>query len=324
MKPKVVLYHRLAESLVAELETHFDLKVFPGVDDENREAFLEAIQDADGLIGMGLPVSSDKLSSAKNLKVITTISAGYDAFDVDALTRQKIVLMNLFDPLTETTADLAFALLMATARRLVELDKRVRKGEWGQPFGGTWFGLDVHGKTLGIVGLGRIGSAIARRGALGCNMKVLYTARSPKTQAEEMFGAKRCELDELLRESDYVCVAVPLSAETTHLIGARELTLMKPTGILVNIARGAVIDEAALIHALQTGIIHAAGLDVFEEEPLPISSPLIDLENVVLAPHIGSATAETRHNMAAYAVETLVGYLIHGKSRNVVNPLALA
>jgi len=323
MKPKIVLYHPVPQSLRDELNSHFEVTAFDKVTAENRDEFIAAALEADGLIGMGLPVPTAELRGSNSLRVIATVSAGYDAFDVAELTANKIVLMNLFDPLTETTADLAFALLMATARRIPELDHKVRLGQWNKSVGSSWFGLDIHGKTLGIVGMGRIGSAIAQRAALGCGMSVLYTARSPKPEAEARFGARRRDLDALLKESDFVCIVVPLTAETTKLIGARELALMKPSAILVNIARGAVVDEAALVSALQDGTIHAAGLDVFEQEPLPDTSALMRLENVVLAPHIGSATAQTRDAMAAYAAETLIGYLCRGESRNVVNPAAL-
>jgi len=323
MKPKVVLYHPVPQSLLDDLNSHFEVTSLGRVTDANRAEFLAAVHDADGLIGMGLPVKTAELRGAKRLKVIATITAGYDAFDVAELTANKVVLMNLFDPLTETTADLAFALLMSTARRIAELDRKVRNGEWAKSAPGALFGLDIHGKTLGIVGMGRIGGAIARRGSLGCGMSILYTARSPKPEAEECYDARKCELDELLREADFVCIAVPLNAETTKLIGARELGLMKPTAILVNIARGAVVDEAALVTALQNRTIYGAGLDVFETEPLPTDSPLCALDNVVLAPHIGSATEETRDAMAAYAAQSLIGYLCRGESRNVVNPAAL-
>lgn len=324
MKPKAVLYHPVASHVLAALDANFELTALGKVTDANREAFLAAAKEAHGLIGMGLPVKTQELRGCKNLKAIATISTGYDAFDIAELTAQRVVLMNLYDPLTETTADLAFALLMASARRVVELDRKVRRGEWLKSVETPWFGLDVHGKTLGIVGMGRIGGAIARRGALGCGMSILYTSRSPKPDAEKAYGARRCELDELLSESDFVCLVVPLSAETRHLIGDRELKLMKPTSILVNIARGPVVDEAALAAALADGAIYGAGLDVYEIEPLPGSSPLVGLDNVVLAPHVGSATAETRDAMAAYAAQSLIGYLCRGAARNVLNPEVLA
>ena len=323
MKPKVVLYHPVPQDVLDLLAEYFEVAHFPKVDSGNRDQFLTASQEAIGLIGMGLPVDTKELRSSRNLRAIATISAGYDSFDLAELTTQKVLLMNLFDPLTETTADLAFVLLMATARRIVELDGWMRQGNWAKAVTKEQFGLDIHGKTMGVVGLGRIGAAIARRGALGCGMKVLYTARTPKPGAENLLGASRCELDELLAKSDFVVVAVPLSSETKGLIGKRELSLMKKSAILVNIARGAVLDEAALIQALQDGTIHGAGLDVFETEPLPTESPLIKMQNVVLAPHIGSATEETRDAMSRYAAESLIDYLIHGRVRNPVNPSIL-
>ena len=324
MKLKVVLYHPVPQDVIDLLSHHFELTAFEKVDRSNREDFIAAARNADGLIGMGLPVRTNQLEGASRLKTIVTISAGYDSFDVEYLTEKKILLMNLFDPLTETTADLAFALLMATARRIPELDSKVRLGEWSHAVTSEWFGSDIFGKTLGIVGMGRIGAAIARRGALGCGMSILYTARTQKSDAEQKFGAVRCELDRLLIESDYVCLAIPLSEETTHLIGTRELAMMKRSAILVNIARGPVVDELALIEALQTGVIQAAGLDVFEKEPLPVTSPLLTMSNVVLVPHIGSATQETRDSMSRYAAQSIVNFLIHGKPRNAINPEVLS
>ncbi len=323
MKPSVVLYHPVPPETRQLLNKQFNLITFDKVDESNREDFLNACADADGMIGMGLPVPTQDLSRSANLKAIATISTGFDAFDVPWLSERRILLMNLFDPLTETTADLGFALLMATARRIAELDRKVRHGEWGKAVAKDWFGLDIHGKTLGIVGMGRIGFAIARRGALGCNMRVLYTSRTPKPEADSKLGARRCALDELLSESDFVCLVVPLSAETRHLIGTRELGLMKSSSILINIARGAVVDQDALIQALANNTIHAAGLDVFENEPLELDSALMQMDNVVLAPHIGSATQETRDAMARYAAESLIDFLIHDRVRNPVNPQVL-
>jgi gluconate 2-dehydrogenase len=221
--------------------------------------------------------------------------------------------------LTESTADTVFSLILATARRVVELADWVKAGKWQGSVGPAQFGLEVQGKTLGIVGLGRIGGAVARRAALGFNMKVLYTNRSPNPQAEQAYGARRVELAELLASSDFVCLQVPLTPETQHLIGAAELRAMKRSAILINASRGATVDEAALIEALQSGTIHAAGLDVFETEPLPVDSPLLSMPNVVALPHIGSATHETRHAMALNAAENLVAALDGTLTRNVVN-----
>lgn len=223
------------------------------------------------------------------------------------------------DVLTEATADTVFALILASARRVVELAEYVKSGQWRQSIGEALYGTDVNGKTLGIVGLGRIGTALARRAALGFRMPVLYTSRSPHPQAEAQFGARRVELDELLATADFVCLQVPLSPQTRHLIGARELAKMKRDAILVNASRGPVVDEAALIDTLRAGAIRAAGLDVFEHEPLAADSPLLSMRNVVALPHIGSATRETRHAMARCAAENVIAALDGTLARNIVN-----
>jgi gluconate 2-dehydrogenase len=276
----------VSKDIVEGLREHFDVTEFAGIDDGNRRAFIEALGTAHGIMGNMLKVTTDLLEAAPSLEVASTISAGYDAFDVGELTRRGIVLTNTPDEVTETTADLAFALMLASARRVVELGNWARSGAWVGNVDERFFGVDVHGKTLGIVGLGRIGGALARRAAHGFGMRVLYTNRKPNAQAESAYGAVRCPLDELLVQSDFVCAMVPLSSETHHLIGAREFALMKQSAILINASRGAVIDEQALIDALQAGQIRGAGLDVFEREPLESESALWDLENVILTPHV--------------------------------------
>jgi gluconate 2-dehydrogenase len=248
---------------------------------------------------------------------------GFDAFDVDDLNQRGIVLTHTPDVLTESTADTAFSLILSTARRVVELAEWVKAGEWKESIGEEHFGVDVHGKTLGIVGLGRIGGAVARRASLGFRMNVLYTNRSSNPQAERDYGAKKVELDELLATSDFVLLQVPLTAATRNLIGAPELKKMKRTAILINASRGATVDENALIEALQNGTILAAGLDVFVKEPLPTDSPLLRMKNVVALPHIGSATHETRYAMNKNAAENLIGALDGTLKNNMVNPEVL-
>ncbi|KTT23888.1 bifunctional glyoxylate/hydroxypyruvate reductase B, partial [Pseudomonas oryzihabitans] len=226
------------------------------------------------------------------------------------------------DVLTETTADLGFTLLMSAARRVPELDAFVKAGLWRKGIGEEHFGTDIHGRTLGIVGAGRIGAAIAKRGHFGFDMPILYTANSAKPELEEQLGAQRRELDELLQEADFVCLVVPLSPATEKLIGARELGLMKSNAILINLARGAVVDEPALIEALRNGQIRGAGLDVYTQEPLE-ASPLFELPSVVTLPHIGSATHETRYAMAERAVNNLIAALTGERPTDLVNPAAL-
>ena len=305
MKKRLVIQGRLSDAQLAELSDLFEVKVLPKETPLDAPENRTLLAQAHGIIGSGLAITPPLLDAAPNLNVIATISVGYDNIPVDELTKRGIMLCNTPDVLTETTADTGFALMMATARRVVELAEWVKANEWQASIGPALFGSDVHGKTLGMVGFGRIGQAVARRGALGFGMQVLYSNASPKPDVESELGAQRRELNELLAEADFVCVTVPLTAETEHLIGAQELARMKPTGIFINIARGKVVDESALIHALENGVIQAAGLDVFAQEPLPASSPLPMMTNVVALPHIGSATHETREAMAQRAVDNI-------------------
>lgn len=305
MKKRIVAFRRLKQEQLAQLERDFHVDYFEQLESADDPDFRAALRQAHGLVGASLKVTPELLDKAPDLEAIASISVGYDNYPVEEMTRRGIMLCNTPDVLTETTADTGFLLIMAAARRAVELAEFIKRGEWQESIGEAQFGSDVHGKTLGMIGFGRIGAAIARRGALGFGMKVLYSNASPKPALEEELGATPCEMNELLAQADFVCVTVPLSAETEHLIGAREFGLMKSSAIFVNIARGKVVDEAALIDALQQGEIHAAGLDVFEQEPLPADSPLPHMANVVALPHIGSATHETRNAMAQRAVDNI-------------------
>ena len=318
---KIVVYKSLPEDVLAYLQQHAQVVE---VDATQHDAFVAALREADGAIGASVKITSAMLEGASRLKALSTISVGFDQFDVADLTRRGIVLAHTPDVLTESTADTVFALILASARRVVELAGWVKAGQWRESIGPAQFGVDVQGKTLGIVGMGRIGGAVARRAALGFNMRVVYTNRSPNPQAEAAYGARRVELAELLATSDFVCLQVPLTPETKHMIGAAELKAMKQSAILINASRGATVDEPALIDALKNGTIHGAGLDVFDTEPLPADSPLLKLANVVALPHIGSATHETRHAMARNAAENLVAALDGTLTTNVVNREVLA
>lgn len=313
---KIVVYKPVPEDVMAYLRKHAEVVE---VDATQHDAFVSALKDADGTIGASVKITPAMLDGAARLKVMSTISVGFDQFDVADLTKRGIILAHTPDVLTEATADTVFSLILASARRVVELADWVKAGQWRGSIGPNQYGVEVQGKTLGIVGLGRIGGAVARRAALGFNMKVLYTNRSPNPQAEQAYGARRVELAELLATSDFVCLQVPLTPETHHLIGADELRAMKKSAILINASRGATVDEAALIEALKAGTIHGAGLDVFETEPLPVDSPLLKMANVVALPHIGSATHETRHAMALNAAENLVAALNGTLATNIVN-----
>jgi glyoxylate/hydroxypyruvate/2-ketogluconate reductase len=322
MKPKILAYKALPDDVLAFLREHADVATLDAAHDP--DALAAALAGVDGAIGASVKVTPAMLEGATRLKALSTISVGFDQFDVEDLTRRGIVLAHTPDVLTESTADTVFALILATARRVVELADWVRDGHWQRSIGEAQFGVDVQGKTLGIVGLGRIGGALARRAALGFNMTVLYANRHPNEAAERAYGARRVDLNTLLAQADFVCLQVPLTDETRHMIGAAQLGAMKPGAILINAARGAIVDEAALIDALRNGTLRGAGLDVFEHEPLPADSPLLRMKNVVALPHIGSATSETRHAMARCAAENLVAALAGTLTRNIVNREVLA
>ncbi|OLO09716.1 bifunctional glyoxylate/hydroxypyruvate reductase B [Salinicola sp. MH3R3-1] len=306
MNKRILAYRRLNDQQLDQLRSQFHVDYFDKLESPDDPAFREALSQAHGLIGAGVTMTPELLDAAPNLEAIASISVGVDNYPVDELTTRGILLCNTPDVLTETTADTGFSLIMASARRVVELADYVRRGDWKSSIGPEQFGSDVHGKTLGMVGFGRIGQAIARRGALGFGMKILYAKASPKPDLEAELGARHCELDELLQQSDFVCAIVPLTPETRQLIGAREFELMRASAIFINISRGQVVDEQAMIKALESGQIRGAGLDVFEQEPLQSDSPLPRMPNVVALPHIGSATHETRTAMAQRAVDNMM------------------
>ncbi|KOC88345.1 glyoxylate/hydroxypyruvate reductase GhrB [Winslowiella iniecta] len=323
MKPSVVLYKSLPDDLRQRLDEHFTVTEINGLTAENLEKHAEAFASAEGILGSGGKVDSEFLAKAPKLRVASTVSVGYDNFDVDALNQRGVLLMHTPTVLTETVADTMMALVLSSARRVVEVAERVKAGEWQSNIGPDWFGIDVHHKKLGILGMGRIGLALAQRAHLGFSMPILYNARKHHDAAEQRFDAQYCDLDTLLKESDFLCISLPLTEQTHHLIGREQLAKMKPSAVLINAGRGPVVDEQALIEALKDGIIHAAGLDVFEQEPLPADSPLLSLPNVVALPHIGSATHETRYGMAKDAVDNLIAALTGKVEKNCVNPQLL-
>lgn len=321
MKPKIYITRRIPEQALCYLREHCDVSLWD--DDDTpvpRDVLEREIENVDGLYTLLTEkIDASLLDRAKKLKVISNMAVGYNNIDVKAATERGIVVTNTPDVLTDTTADLTFALLMATARRLIEASYILRAGEWK-----TWSpmmlaGQDVYGATLGIIGMGRIGEAIAKR-AKGFDMKVIYHNRSRKTEAEERFGLIYTAMDELLRTSDFVCIMTPYTPETHHLIGERELDLMKNSGILINTARGGIVDEQALYDALVTKRIWAAGLDVFEVEPVPLTHQLLTLPNVVTLPHIGSASIATRVGMAMLAADNVLRAVTGDTPKHVVNP----
>jgi gluconate 2-dehydrogenase len=319
MKPKVLLYRAIPDQERQRLDEHFDVTFFNSVNESNQDAFLLALAETEGLIGSSLDLPPERLDLAPKLKAASTISVGTDQFDLAYLAQRNIPLMHTPGVLNETTADTLFTLIMCTARRAVDFSPRVREGRWISKVGEALYGTDVHGNTLGIIGMGRIGYAIAKRGHFGFDMKIQYSNRNRKPDAEQDLNATYMDMEELLKTSDFVCVMTPLTPQTERLIGAKEFAMMKKSAIFINGSRGKVIDEAALVEALSNGTIRAAGLDVFEVEPLPASSPLCKLDNAVLFPHIGSATTETRLKMVTCAVDNLINALNDDISQNCAN-----
>lgn len=320
MKPRIYVTRQIPESALRLLDGFCETEVWPEPDNPvPRSVLEEKIGRIDGLYCLLTDtIDPSLLARAPRLKVISNMAVGYNNIDVGEASRRGIMVTNTPGVLTETTADLTFALLLAASRRIVEADRYLRDGAWT-----TWSpmlltGQDVYQATMGIIGLGRIGLALAKR-AKGFDMQVLYHARSRKADAEEALGLEYAELDDLLARSDFVCVMTPLTPETAHLIGERELRRMKPTAVLINSARGGIIDEQALYRALKEGTIWAAGLDVFEEEPVPLDHPLLTLPNVVALPHIGSASIRTRTRMAELAAENLRAGLSGSRPRHLVN-----
>jgi glyoxylate reductase len=322
-KPRIYITRPLPDAAMRVLEGKVDHRMWERDSEPvKRETLLREIGDVDGIICLITEkMDAAVIERAHRCRVIAQVAVGYDNIDVAAATRRGILVTNTPGVLTETTADMGWAILMATARRVVEGDKFTRSGRWK-----TWelmgfTGQDVHGATLGIVGLGRIGAAIARR-AKGFGMPLLYHNRRPAEALEAELGARYASLDELLRQSDFVMISCALTAETRHLIGERELGLMKPTAILVNIARGPIVDQRALYRALVDRKIWAAGLDVFEVEPVPMDEPLLKLDNVVVPPHLGSGSIATRTKMATMAAENCLAGVTGQVPPNVVNPEA--
>jgi gluconate 2-dehydrogenase len=318
MKKTILAFSRVSSTLLEPYKDKYNIIVMrPELGDMDAQ-FEDAIPSAHGLIGGNRRLGKAELASAKNLEIISSISVGYDNYDLSYLNGRGVMLTNTPDVLNETTADLAFALILATARRIPELDAWTKAGNWTNTIEASHFGCDVHGKTLGIIGLGKIGEAIARRGRFGFGMNILYSGNSRKPKIEKELGAQFVSQEKLLSESDFVCPVVPLTDGTRNLIGHKELALMGPESILINVSRGPVVDQDALLQALEEKTIRAAGLDVYVKEPLVISG-LFKLKNVVTVPHIGSATSDTRNAMALRALENLLTGLEGRQPKDLVN-----
>jgi glyoxylate reductase len=316
---KVLVTARMPEEVLSLIGRDHQVESYATDPPLDRQKLLGSIAGQEGLLcTITDRIDAEVLHRAPVLKVIANYGVGFEHIDIDEATRRGIPVTNTPGVLTETTADLAFALILATARRVVAGDQRVRQGKFQYWAPLLFLGQEVNGKTLGIIGMGRIGQAVARRAA-GFGMKILYYSRTPLSPLEEReLGASSQPIETLLREADFVTLHVPLTPHTRHLIGSRELELMKDSAILINTARGPVVDEAALVAALRQGRIRGAGLDVYEKEP-ELCPGLAELENVVLLPHLGSATVETRTRMAWMAAENLLAGLRGDPPPNCLN-----
>ena len=321
-RPQILVARAVFPETVTRLETHFDVESNQADESWTRAQLIEKLQGKQGAFTTGSErIDAELLAACPDLKICANMAVGYNNFDVDAMTAHGVLATNAPGVLTETTADFGFALLMATARRITESEHFLRAGQWKKWSYDMFSGSDIHGSTLGIIGMGRIGQGIARRGAHGFGMKVVYHNRSRLDAATEAAcGATYVGKEELLRTADHVVLVVPYSAASHHTIGAAELALMKPTATLINIARGGIVDDAALAAALRSKQIAAAGLDVFEGEPT-VHPDLLTVPNVVLTPHIAGATVPTRRAMAELAADNLVGYLVNGKALTPINTL---
>jgi gluconate 2-dehydrogenase len=322
-KPKVLVGRRVFADIVDRLRKVCEVEHNEADTIWSQAELISHLKDKQGLFVAGEQVNKAVIEACPELRAVCSMAVGYNNIDLATCTARGIVVSNAPDVLTETTADLGFALIMAAARRVAEGEHFLRAGKWDNWGVEMFTGVDVHGATLGVLGMGRIGQAIARRGALGFGMKVIYHNRSRLDPAQEApLGARYVSKEELLRESDHLIIVLPYTPASHHLIGAAELALMKPTATLVNVARGGIVDDAALAEALRERRIAAAGLDVFEGEP-KVHPGLLTVPNVVLTPHIGSATVRTRRAMASLAVDNLIAFFSGQRPPTALNPEVL-
>jgi len=320
-RPKIYVTRQLFKPAIDILEKHGTVEIFEGEDNPiPRTLLLEKVRDSEGLLSLLTDkIDREVFEVGKKLKVVSNYAVGFNNIDVAEATKRGIYVTNTPGILTETTADCAFALIMASARRIPEGDRNIRAKKWVHAWGPKMFiGTDIHGKTLGIIGMGRIGKAMIKR-AQGFDMKVIYNSPKRVLELEKEHNVVFETLDALLEKSDFVSIHTPLNEKTHHLIGKQQLAKMKKTAYLVNTSRGPVVDEAALYEALKAKKIAGAGLDVFEKEPISPTNPLIELDNIVLTPHIASASIETRTAMAVMAAKNLVAVLMGDEPSNPVN-----
>lgn len=319
MQKKVVVFNNLVEERLKALNEQFEVEVISPVPPLTDPHLQAALKEADAIVGTGFQVTEDLLDLAPKLKIVSTVSVGYNHLNVDLLSERGILASHTPGVLDDTVADVIFGLALASARRMTELDRFVKNKEWTRFMREEHYGVDVHHKTIGIIGMGRIGEKIAQRAHFGFDMDVLYYNRSRKEAAEQTYNATYTPLEDLLKQSDFVVLMTPLTPETEGMIHADHFAMMKKSAIFINGSRGKTIVEADLIQALKNKEILAAGLDVYEEEPVQADNPLLEMDNVVTLPHIGSATAETEDKMEALAVDNVIAALTGKKPPTLVD-----
>lgn len=320
MKQKVYVALKVEDEVKEYLRQFFDVAAWDDDDVIPRETLLASVADCDGVMLAGHKVDEELLRRAPRMKVVSNVTVGYNNFDIAAMKQRQVLGSNTPGVVDDSTADLVFGLILATARKIPQLNQYVKDRMWTEEFAEEFYGTDVHHTTLGIIGMGRIGQAIAKR-ARGFDMRILYYNRSRNPQAEEALGAKYRPLDNLLGEADFVVLMTPLTAETRHLMGEPQFRQMKKSAIFINASRGGTVDQPALVKALQEGWIMAAGLDVFSAEPIDTNDPLLTLANVVTVPHIGTATRKTSFDMAMLAARNLTAALQGQQMPNLVKEL---
>lgn len=321
-RPKVFIAKKIPREVEKYIGEYCDYEIWPFDYQIKRDELYEKIRDVEGLLLSGIKIDKELLQHAPELRVVSNISVGYNNFDINEMKLRGIIGTNTPGVLDDTVADLIFGLMLSAARRLPELDRYVKNGEWKPTDEQELFGVDVHHATLGIIGMGRIGEAVAKRASLGFDMNVIYYNRSRKPEVETRLGVKYEAFTTLLSKADFILLMTPITEETYHLINHREFELMKKSAIFINASRGQTVNEEALIEALQSNKILGAALDVYDREPIDENNPLLKMSNVVTMPHIGSATEKTRLDMAWLAAKNLVNVLIGEKVHSIVPELS--
>lgn len=318
-KKKVLIASKTDDKIGEYIKKYFECEMWQEKRQITKKELIGKIKDVNALIVSGaVKIDQEIINSAPKLEVISNIAVGYNNFDLKTMKLNKIIGTNTPYVLDDSVADLIFGLILSSARRITELDKYVKEGKWEKGNSQKLYGIEVHNKTIGIIGMGRIGEAVAKRAKLGFDMDVLYYNRHRKIEAENKLGVKYSSLEELLKKSDYIVIMTPLTRETYRLIDYKEFSMMKKSAVFINASRGKTVNEEALIDALKNKKIYAAGLDVYETEPVKKDNPLLSMNNVVSLPHIGSATAQTRFDMAMLAAKNAVNVL---KGEKPISPV---